>query len=68
MSQVQLAASMGISQPRVSQLERGDVSQMEVDTLSRYVIALGARLRLVADFGDHDVTVSASDIDHPATA
>lgn len=66
MSQAQLAASMGISQPRVSQLERGDVSQMAVDTLSRYVMALGGRLRLVADFDDHDVTVSTSEIDRTA--
>jgi transcriptional regulator with XRE-family HTH domain len=63
MSQAQLAENMGISQPRVSQIERGDVSQMEVDTLSRYIMALGGRLKLVADFEDHDVTVSTSEVD-----
>ena len=63
MSQAQLAERMGISQPRVSQIEHGDVSQMEVDTLSRYVMALGGQLKLVADFDDHDVTVSTSEID-----
>jgi predicted XRE-type DNA-binding protein len=63
MSQAQLAESMGISQPRVSQIERGDMSQMDVDTLSRYVMALGGRLKLVADFEDHDVTVSTSEVD-----
>src|SRR6266540_2715853 len=62
MSQAELAQNMGISQPRVSQIERGDVSQMEVDTLSRYIMALGGRLKLVADFEDHDVTVSTSEV------
>jgi predicted XRE-type DNA-binding protein len=66
MSQAQLAENMGISQPRVSQIERGDVSQLEVDTLSRYVMALGSRLKLVADFDDHDVTVSTSEVDRSA--
>lgn len=62
-SQAELAARMGISQPRVSQLEQGDLGQMELDTIRRYVAALGGHLRLVADFDDHDVTVSASQID-----
>jgi predicted XRE-type DNA-binding protein len=66
LSQSEVAARMGISQPRVSQLERGDVDQMVVDTLERYVAALGGRLRVVADFDDHDVTVSTSEIDRSA--
>lgn len=63
MSQAQLAENMDISQPRVCQIERGDVNQMEVDTLSRYILALGGRLKLVADFDDHHVTVSTSEVD-----
>jgi len=61
LSQTEIASRMGVSQPRVSQLESGDVGQMEVDTLSRYIMALGGRLRLVADFDDRDVDVSASE-------
>ncbi|HWM02721.1 MAG TPA: XRE family transcriptional regulator [Actinophytocola sp.] len=61
LSQVEIASRMGVSQPRVSQLESGDLGQLEVDTLSRYVLALGGRLRLVADFDDHDVDVSVSE-------
>ena len=57
LSQAIVAQRMGISQPRVSQLESGDVGQMEVDTLRRYVMALGGRLKLVADFEDHEVFV-----------
>ncbi|MEU4741237.1 XRE family transcriptional regulator [Actinosynnema sp. NPDC023658] len=66
LSQSQVASRMGISQPRISQLERGDVDQMVVETLARYITALGGRLRVVADFEDHDVTVSTSEIDRTA--
>jgi predicted XRE-type DNA-binding protein len=66
LSQAEIAKRMGISQPRVSQLESGDVGQMEVDTLNRYVLALGGRLKLVADFDDHDVNVSTSEVDREA--
>jgi predicted XRE-type DNA-binding protein len=50
LSQTEIARRMGVSQPRISQLESGDIGQLEVDTLSRYVTALGGRLKLVADF------------------
>jgi predicted XRE-type DNA-binding protein len=63
LSQSEIASRMGVSQPRVSQLESGDVGQMEVDTLARYIAALGGRLRLVADFEDHGVDVSTSEVD-----
>lgn len=66
LSQSVVAARMGINQPRVSQLERGDVGQLEVDTLDRYVRALGGRLRLVADFDDHDAAGPTSEINHTA--
>ncbi|WP_439384144.1 helix-turn-helix domain-containing protein [Amycolatopsis lexingtonensis] len=61
LSQAELARRMGVSQPRISQLEQGDPGQMELDTLRRYITALGGRLRVVADFDDHDVTVSAAE-------
>jgi len=63
-SQTELARRMGVSQPRVSQLEQGDPGQMALDTLRRYIAALGGRMRVVADFDDHDVTISASQRDH----
>ncbi|MBB5154049.1 hypothetical protein [Saccharopolyspora phatthalungensis] len=40
-----------------------DGSQIEVGTVERYVAALGGRLRLVADFDDHDVTFSMNELD-----
>jgi predicted XRE-type DNA-binding protein len=63
LTQVQVAQRMGISQARVSQLERGDVNQLEVDTVRRYVAALGGRLRLVADFDDHGVVITEPEMD-----
>lgn len=63
MTQTQLAERMGISQPRVSQMEKGDVGQLEIDTVRRYIAALGGKLKIVADFEDHDVTVSTAERD-----
>jgi predicted transcriptional regulator len=59
-SQTELAQRMGVSQPRISQLEQGDPGQMELDTIRRYIAALGGRMRVIADFDDHDVTISTA--------
>jgi len=56
LTQEQVAARMGISVARVSQIEGGDVSTQEV--LNRYVAALGGTLKLVADFGDEQLKVA----------
>lgn len=64
LSQSALAERMGVSQVRVSAIERGEsVEQMEVATIRRYITALGGRMRVVADFDDHDVTVSSVEVD-----
>ncbi len=55
--QEDLADLMGISQPRVSQIERGDLRNTQLGTLESYVEALGGHLRVVADFGDRSVTL-----------
>lgn len=49
---------MGVSGPRVSAIEHGEVDRVEVATLRSYVEALGGRLRVVADFGDTEYTVA----------
>lgn len=49
---------MGVSAPRVSALEHGDIDKTEVSTLRSYVEALGGSLRVVADFGDTEYTVA----------
>jgi DNA-binding transcriptional regulator YiaG len=56
MTQEQVAARMGVSVARVSQIERGDVSTQDV--LNRYVSALGGTLKLIADFGDEQLKIA----------
>lgn len=58
LTQRQIAASMGVSAPRVSAIEHGELDRTEVATLRAYVEALGGRLRVVADFGDAEYTVA----------
>jgi transcriptional regulator with XRE-family HTH domain len=53
LAQKQVAAAMGVSIARVSQIEHGEVTSFEV--IARYVEALGGRLELVADFDDRTV-------------
>lgn len=50
LSQAQLAERMGVSQRRVSAIERGEIDRNEVSTVRNYVEALGGRVHLVAEF------------------
>jgi DNA-binding XRE family transcriptional regulator len=56
MTQEQVAARMGVSVARVSQIERGDVSTQDV--LNRFVAVLGGTLKLIADFGDEQLKIA----------
>jgi DNA-binding XRE family transcriptional regulator len=51
-TQVEVAAAMGVSQARVSKIEKGELERSEVETLAAYVRALGGKLKIIADFGD----------------
>jgi transcriptional regulator with XRE-family HTH domain len=51
-TQVEVAEAMGVTQARVSRIEKGQLERSEVDTLAAYVKALGGKLKIVADFGD----------------
>lgn len=46
---------MGVTVGRVSQVENGELSG--IDVLDRYVRALGGDLRIVADFGEEQFKV-----------
>jgi len=48
LSQAQVAASLGISQARVSQIERGEVHNLE--TMQTYAAGLGAKLTLTLEY------------------
>lgn len=57
-TQQDLAKLLGISQSRVSQIERQSLDDTVLSTLAAYVEALGGRVRIVADFGDELVVLS----------
>ena len=52
LTQRQVADLMGVTPGRVSQIENGDLDANEVATLSRYARALGARMRVIFDYGN----------------
>lgn len=52
LTQVQLAERLNISQNRVSSIERGDIGRSQIETLRRYVEALGGELRVEVEIGD----------------
>lgn len=57
-TQVEVAKAMGVTQARVSRIEKGQLSRSEVDTLAAYVQALGGKLKIVADFGDESYVLA----------
>lgn len=57
--QSDVAELMGVSRPRVSKVESGDPSHLELGTIQSYIAALGGKLRVVADFGETTVELSA---------
>jgi predicted XRE-type DNA-binding protein len=52
LSQAKVAEAMHVAQPRVSELENGDISRVLVSTLADYIQALGGKLELTAVFAD----------------
>lgn len=58
LAQRDMTARMGVSIARVSRIEHGEVATL--DAIARYVEALGGRLDLVADFGDHTLRMPTS--------
>ena len=51
-TQEEVAQAMGVKQPRVSAIERGELDTVILSTLRAYVRALGGTLRVIADFDD----------------
>lgn len=47
-TQVQLAKAMGVSQNRVSRMENGELGSMSLDSIRRYIEAIGGSLSIVA--------------------
>lgn len=55
LTQVQLAERTGVSQNRISRLEHGDIQRVQVDTLRKYVEAIGGQLRVEVLLGDQRI-------------
>ena len=58
LNQTDVATSMGISQARVSKIERGALETAQVGTLKAYVRALGGEVEVVARFGDESIVIA----------
>ena len=52
LSQVELAKRLDVSQTRVSKIEHGDIERSQLDTLRRYVEAVGGELSVEVSIGD----------------
>jgi DNA-binding XRE family transcriptional regulator len=58
MTQTDVAATLQISQKRVSEIERGQVDRTKVDTLRRYADALGGTLRVEVQVGNETYQIA----------
>jgi DNA-binding XRE family transcriptional regulator len=68
MTQVQVAEVMGVSQARVSAMERGDVDSLTVASVRAYITALGGTVRIVASLDDTDITLRLPEGQHTTAA
>lgn len=58
LTQVELAHRLQVSQNRVSRIEHGDIERAQVDTLRRYVEAVGGKLRIEVELGDDRIQIA----------
>ena len=59
LSQRAVADRMGVSQARVSKIERGELDKTEVATIRSYVAAIGGEVEIVAKFGPERIVVAS---------
>jgi len=57
LTQRQIAATLGVSRARVSQIEHGQCDRAAIQGLAGYIAALGGELELVANFGDERLVI-----------
>lgn len=58
MTQNDVAERIGKGQRQVSKIERGDIERTQVDTLRRYVEALGGTLHIEIEVGDRRLAIT----------
>jgi len=57
-TQAEVAAALGVSQSRISQIENGDIEAMELETLRAYAAALGGSIEVTISVGPRSVKVA----------
>lgn len=62
LTQEEVAARIGVDQPRISRIERGELARTEVGSLAAYAEALGGRLELFVHIGDVAYHIEAHSI------
>lgn len=65
MTQKEVAAKMGVSQKRISDLENGSIDVMQVDTLRRYIASLGGTLEIKATLPEVSLDLQGLGTAHP---
>jgi predicted transcriptional regulator len=58
LTQIELADLLDVSQNRVSRLEHGDLERTQVDTLRRYVEAVGGQLHVEVEIGSRRIQIT----------
>lgn len=58
LTQTELAERLQVSQNRVSRIESGKIEHAQVDTLRKYVEAVGGHLRIEVEFGDDRMQIA----------
>ena len=56
-TQRELAKRLGVSQNRISKIEKGQFDNTQIGTVRKYIEALGGRITLDATFGDTVVPI-----------
>lgn len=56
--QSDLADTIGLSQPRVSAIEKASIESTEVGTLRAYIEGLGGQFKIVATFDDFESRIA----------
>jgi predicted transcriptional regulator len=58
LTQLEQAESLHMSLGTISRIEHGDIEQMRVETLRRYVESLGGKLHIEVELGDTRHTIA----------
>ncbi len=57
-TQTELADRIGVSQSRISRIEKGDLEHAELATIRDYIHALGGELEVVATFDNERIVIA----------